>query len=188
MFRLVQADTSATGQGNRGDDSPIRLLYLGADHIFGLQCSNESTQIIAHQVQHRTQHFMSRMMQSGACIEWVDGGLCRGHAENQPAMPDIDARKSKSVTKEGPIRFRIPAMKQKVRADDHGAEYIGPTTRSLTNFAAPLKIDQDASPWLANRIRAAKMPVPYRHEGSFRTSFRLQTSGGVAQVARATVS
>jgi len=137
MFRLVQADTSATGQGNRGDDSPIRLLYLGADHIFGLQCSNESTQIIAHQVQHRTQHFMSRMMQSGACIEWVDGGLCRGHAENQPAMPDIDARKSKSVTKEGPIRFRIPAMKQKVRADDHAAEYIRAYDTKFDQFRCP---------------------------------------------------
>src|SRR5450432_3640761 len=105
MFRLVQADTSATGQGNRGDDSPIRLLYLGADHIFGLQCSNESTQIIAHQVQHRTQHFMSRMMQSGACIEWVDGGLCRGHAEiSQPCPtstqgnPRVSRKKARSAS------------------------------------------------------------------------------------------
>src|SRR3954470_3276782 len=103
-------------------------------------------------------------------------------------MSDIDGRKSKYVTKESSIRLRITAMKQEMRADNHAAEYIRTYGVSLTNFAAPLKINQDAPPRLANRICAAKMPVPYRHEGSFRTSFRLQTSGGVAQVVRATVS
>jgi len=54
------------------------------------------------------------MKHSGACVDWVDCCFCRGHAENQPAVPDIDRRKSKNVAKEAPIRLGISAVKQKM--------------------------------------------------------------------------
>jgi hypothetical protein len=137
MFRLVQANAAATGQGNHSEDAPIRLLHLGAGHAFSPQQRNECTQIITHQIQHRTQHFMSPMMLSGACIDRVNGGLGRRHAENQPAMPNIDGRKFQNVTKESPIRFRISAMEQEMRADDHAAEYIRTYGAKFDQFRRP---------------------------------------------------
>ncbi len=188
MFRLVEPDAATTRQGNCGHDPPTCFLNLGAGYVFALQHRNEGSQIIAHQIQYRSEHSISGAELGGTSIGWMDCCFSRGHSENQPAVAGIDGRKSKNIAKKCPVRFRISTMQQKMRTDNHSAEYIRTAELRLTNLAAPLKIGGDVEPWLANRIYAAKMPVPYRHEGSFRTSFRLQASGGVAQVVRATVS
>ena len=80
---------------------------------------------------------MSRMTRGGVCIEWVDGGLGSRHAENQPAMPDIDGRKSKNVPKKAPVRLRISAMEQEMRADNHAAEYIRTCDMEFDQFRCP---------------------------------------------------
>jgi len=145
MRRLVQPDVAAAGERNRGRDSPIRRLHLGAVHILRLQRRDETIEIVAHQIQDSTQQFMAGMTLRELSIRRVNRRFCGRHAENQPASADIDRRESKNIAKEGPIRLGISAVDQEMSADNHAAEYIRIECGAFDQFQPQYEIEQDVT-------------------------------------------
>jgi hypothetical protein len=119
MGWLIQPDLAATGQLERGFNSPRFFLNFRASYVFGLQQSDLRMHVFAQEIKDSPEQVMSSMQQLAATA-WVCDGMQRafrrGQGKYQPALASIYGAKSKNVAKECPIRFRILAVEQHVSA------------------------------------------------------------------------
>lgn len=81
-----------------------------------------SVQVVAHQVQHRSDEMAVRVNLGESAIARVDCNFGRGQGENQPAATGVDERELQHVANESPVRVRVRAVYQEMRARDHEAE------------------------------------------------------------------
>jgi len=141
MCGLVQPDAAAAGQRDRSGDSPIRRLHLGALHILRFQRCDKGIKIVALRVQHGAWQLLPGMLLGELAVQGVNRGFRGGHAEDQPAAPNVDGAEFKNIAKKGSVRLGISAVKQEMSADNHAAEYIRIDAERLTYLAVALKIE-----------------------------------------------
>src|SRR5277367_109345 len=101
---LVQSNLSAAWQLHGCLNSPAFLTDLRTLYLLGFQCLDGGLQVVAHQVEHRTEQSMPCMNFPGLPVRRMHGNLGRRQLKNQPASPYIHRAKSQSIPKKGAIR------------------------------------------------------------------------------------
>ena len=91
-------------------------------------------EIVAHQVQHRAQQCMPRMVLRKIAFKRMDPCFGRWHGEDQPTLAGVDRAKAQHIPKKGAVGLRIFAVQQEMSAKDHGAEYIGVEAAGFDQF------------------------------------------------------
>ena len=124
MCRLIQPDSGAAGERDRGADSPARPHHLGALNIFRSQLRDGRIEIVAHQVQDSAQQSVVGVDLREFAVRRVNRSFRWRHGENQPAIPHIHRTKPQNITKEDTIRFGVRAVEKDVSANHHAAQYI----------------------------------------------------------------
>src|SRR6266550_2627150 len=61
MAWLIKADLSPARQPKTGTDSPVSFNWCRADYAFAFQRLHHAAQIITHQIEHRSEHWVFRM-------------------------------------------------------------------------------------------------------------------------------
>ncbi len=79
-----------------------------------LQLQNQRLDVRAHQIELMHVVVLGRMDRN---FRWRQ-------FENQPSMPHIHTGKLEYIPQKGPVRFRILAVDNRVRTDDHGNDLL----------------------------------------------------------------
>jgi len=123
MFWLVESDLAAAGQLEGGSDAPAFLMNLRALDLLGFQEFDLRAHVVAHEIEHGPQQAMSVVLERPVVlVGGMKSGLGGRQFEDQPTVAGVDGREVQDVAKEAAIGFRVLAVEQEVRADDHAEE------------------------------------------------------------------
>lgn len=106
---LVEAELTAAGQGDLGEEAPTFFDDGGAGDIAGLQGGDGGGEVVTGEVD-----FVATVFHGG-----VDGDFGRGQSENEPVVAGVDVGKAEDVAEEGTVGFGILAVENHVRAGNH---------------------------------------------------------------------
>lgn len=134
MRGLIESNVPAAGQRDGRRVTPRRGLHLSAVNVFFFERRDRSLKIIAHQVEDCSQQLVSGMLLGELALERMKSGLGGRHGEDQPALPNIARAEAENVAKEGAVRFRILAVEQEVRTENHVAKYSRDGERRFDQF------------------------------------------------------
>src|SRR5215469_11979096 len=127
MLRLIKSELAAAGQLDGGPDSPSLLLDLRTTHVLGLEQLDLGGQVVAHEVEYRSQLAMAAVLPVGF-IGRMDAGFPLGQLEDQPTASGVDGRELENVAKERAIGLGIVAEEKDVSAGQHGSQFISEKT------------------------------------------------------------
>ena len=117
---------------NRLFATPRRRLHSSAVNIPAFEEFDLHVLPVAHQVQHGTHLLASRMRLGKLTIPQMNFSFRRRHGRDATAFANVDGAESQDVAEKRAVGYRIFAVEQEMRHDDHGAEYIRDESRSLT--------------------------------------------------------
>jgi len=120
MGRLINSDSSATGQLDGCFDSPSFLLRRRTLYAFSLQRFYERGQVVAHEVEVRSRQPASAVKLTSLAVGRVDRGLGRWQRKEQPTSAGVDSAKIENITKESTVGLRVVAVEEDVSASDSG--------------------------------------------------------------------
>src|SRR6516225_6650405 len=86
MQRLVETQVATAGQANRRLDPPRRFFNGRKSHTVLLQRGHRLSQVVAHQVNDRTQHGPAAVLKEVLVFRGMNGGLGRWEGEDEPAF------------------------------------------------------------------------------------------------------
>lgn len=109
MRWLIQTNVTTAGQWKRGRTPPGRGLNFSELNAFGFQRGHVEVEIIAHQVEHCSEH-LSGMQLRELTLERMKRGFRRWHCEDKPASADINGAEPEYITKECAIGFGVFAV------------------------------------------------------------------------------
>src|SRR6185312_11865580 len=119
MRGLVQADIAAAGQAQRGGAAPVGFRHRRTVNPARLQRLHGCCQMVAHQVEHNTEHLFVFVLLDELAAAGMYRHLCRRHAKNQPVVSNIHIWPLQHVTEEGAVRVRIFAVEEEMHPGDH---------------------------------------------------------------------
>src|SRR5215469_4638403 len=119
MRRLIKSELAAAGQLDGGPDSPSLLLDLRTTHVLGLEQLDLGGQVLAHEVEYRSQLAMAAVLPVGF-IGRMDAGFRRGQLEDQPTASGVHGRELENDAKARAIGLGIVAVEKDVSAGEHG--------------------------------------------------------------------
>jgi len=82
-------------------------------------------EIVAHEVEHSAHQLLPGMSLGELFPRRMDRRFCWRQAEDEPAVPNIDGTKLQNIGKERTVGFRVRAVEEDVRSEDHEAQYTG---------------------------------------------------------------
>src|SRR5215470_385132 len=114
VLRLVQADFSTTRQLDSRPGAPVLLCDGRAFDLLLLQSFDLAFQIVAYQIERRSQHAIFVMERPVVHRAGMDRRLAGRKLEDQPTVSGIYKRPLQHIAKELTIRFCIVAEKKNV--------------------------------------------------------------------------
>src|SRR5579863_1166083 len=113
MLRLIKTDLATSGKLDLGDRTPSLVLNVGARHTFSLELGDLGLEIVTHEIQ-----FVPIIL-AGLLVR-MKRGLRWRQCKNQPSTACIYRLESENIPEEGAIRFRVFAVHNYMRTEDHG--------------------------------------------------------------------
>src|SRR3954469_7069950 len=108
--RLVQPESSPTGQVDGGDEPPALLRHTATElDAPGFELANGGLYVVAHEIQ---------LIAAATRRRRVRGELGRGEREDEPAVSGVNRSQPEDVGEEGPVGGRGFGVEDRVNAGD----------------------------------------------------------------------
>ena len=120
MRRLIKSNFTAAGQLNCRLNSPVFFFGMRAAHAFSLQRFHECRQVVAHEVENRTQKLASAMGLTSLVIGGVNPDLCWRQGKYESTTASVDRAKAENVAEESTVGLRVIAVQEKMSTIDSG--------------------------------------------------------------------